>query len=322
MKKKLFGIISVLVIVALLGVGCNGKKEVVTFHEATDYGLESTQSTSDTQSVVTEESDSVVTEPDVSEKDEKGDPALVALEVTEDFAKENNLKCLYRDGKVYGLTGTTLENCEKYGIGYYYIATRTGSAHNPYAYYCHYLDLGFDRFFTAGDLPEIVLKEDDKIITYNQGYELILSEVENVGYTPEWEVISGELYRYDKNKSESPTINQIQTWENFKLEDNNGNLLTENMDDFTSAFRGINPIFDQNKKYWVSYVRDFEEYKWDFEANCEIFDVKKDGREYRIEPELDMDLKCYTFDLSQVESGLYLVRQGALNEGGYLVKVP
>lgn len=146
MKKTIFGMI-ILIISCFMVTACKEKPPV---HTVTDpWGWDDSAYTNPTPSVTTPDDGQQTVNIDNPEVQEKEDP-LKMLEVSEDFAKEKKLLCLYRDDKLYSLGPRFISSDGKYVLP-------TG------------FDDGKDYVMNI-DAPEIIIQEGDQIRDYGDEY--------------------------------------------------------------------------------------------------------------------------------------------------------
>lgn len=315
MKKRLLLMISCF-FVCVTFMSCASKSLVeIASDNSYDEFVETTEVVSQVSSDAETESEYI--ESEQVEPVENFEDPLDCLRVTESFAKDNFIVCLYRNGNLYGLSKIANEKCYEYNLGYsvmpggatYYVGElvhyRSKSVNGPY-------------YMTAGNLPEIVLQEDDELRVYHDQDNIDVYAAEIVGYSPEMEYKgSSIIYDYTGEKSSPPQIRELSEWKSFMLKDNDGNVITEDINSFEDSFvEGGNDIkYQKGKKYWISYIRDFNEYNWPvtadctvYKLNCEyIFNGAAPEPTYELTGTIDTVDKCYKFNFSEVTSGLYQI---------------
>lgn len=238
MKKKFFGFISVLMMATMLVSGCNNA-EPVTYP---DPEPESVATVDNMQPEITEpeitepdvvEPAPVVEEPVVTPEDTGGDARLACLEVSEEFAKQNECLCLYRKGHLYSLGPyVPYENASQYYIGQV--------LDNSKALLLVYMT-GFEDFeMTISDAPFIYLEDGDELRDY-KGWYTSFERMQFEGYALTiWETPNDYTWLL-------PYINKdpirLENWKIDQLEihDESGNLVENRI--------GLN----QGAKYIVSW---------------------------------------------------------------------
>ena len=239
----------------------------------------------------------------------ENDP-LAVLRVTEEFAKENGLLILKRNDKLYSLGDIYSENCKKYNLGWFFFPTLNLNAVNKNAVGPAKVrhDLGDGLYMTAGDFPEIILEDGDELLTYRDSDQIYVFSCEIVGYSPEIREIdldggSYEIVNYE-DKKECPIVYKIENWKEFSLIDKNGNVVTTDLD--MIKLRNLK----KGEEYKFHYIDGFDEYEWSVKADCTVYKAE-DPLNFNIEPayvlqgSIDTVNKCYTFDHSKMQSGLY-----------------
>lgn len=289
MKKKIFGLIAVVLSVALMMVGCNnGNASAVS-------------SVDDTQPVIIEEpsvepespepSEEVVSEVVSEEKpaadETTGDPKLAALEVTEDFAIANGLLCLYRKGKLYSL-GRYIPNQSTYD---YQIGHTVDDYKSELMMLHPRVDV--DTVATYGDAPEVVLADGDELRVYGD-YVGLLVPLEYIGYTIPviWSNESVGFLEYFNHVRH--TMIKKEYIKSIEIRDAGGDLISDNqyqkMDIYTmSWYEGV----EYNE---VELWADCREYSYGEDRVNADLELTKEG--YGLIKWADLPAGCYMNDVS------------------------
>ena len=330
MKKSLLflclGISSMLVF-----AGCN-KEEPVVEEQVVESVLEENVEPEE----VVEEPEEEVVETLVEEQNVEDDP-YAPLIVSEEFAKEWKLLCLYRDGKLYSLCDIPIENCENYDCGWYQRDNLTF----PTASRVHYLDggdLNTAYILNCGPLMEFEYEAGDELRYYSEyGDEIHMfteSGYELLGYCGDIfaeEGAGGEDFVY-KHYSGEGLQKAMSDWHanNFKMVDDAGNVYFEDAADFNDWLdmwydNFYNEQFpektalrlEQGERYKCSWVdEDFNECWFSFTADYPVFKTEYDETAIHLTGTIDTNDKCYKYDLSSVPSGEYLIKGDSINGGG------
>ena len=287
MKKKIFGLIAVVLSVALMMVGCNnGNASAVS-------------SVDDTQPVIIEEpsvepespepSEEVVSEVVSEEKpaadETTGDPKLAALEVTEEFAKANELLCLYRKGKLYSL-GPYVPAAATYDY-------QIGHTIDDYKSELMMLNprVGEDTVATYGNAPEVVLADGDELRLYDGDFLGTLLSVEYMDYT-----IS--VIWTNKNVLVLPYFNDINHTiikesykDSIQICDNAGNQITDGN-------------YDKMEQYTISWYEGIDYHEETLWADCREYS-------YAIDALAEVDYE-------RTKEGYYLIKWTTLPSGCYM----
>ncbi len=264
MYKKRYGILAILLCLLFAFPGC-AKSEPV----AETYAPEPIVETEPEIVTVIDESEPVNTKTEVvSEKpapvqeEAKGDPKLEPLEVTEEWAKANQLVCLYRNGKLYSLGPyIPVESMEKWIIGQ--------KVDNERAALFMVKNFPGNDFtndvMEFGPVPTIILEEGDEIRDYN-GHVNQLIRYEYVGYTPTIWLINGydNLYFYEFYNSLEPieiNSNNIDIT-NVEIKDSNGSSI--NVRDWPTGF-------ELNEEYTLSYYIGVDYYEFKLWSDSSVY---------------------------------------------------
>ncbi len=297
MYKTRYGILAILLCLLFAFPGC-AKSEPV----AETYAPEPIVETEPEIVTVTDESESVKTVTEVAsekpapvQEEAKGDPKLVPLEVTEEWAKANQLVCLYRNGKLYSLGPyIPVESMKEWIIGQKVDNER--AALFMVADFPSENTMGGD-IMVFGPTPSIVLEEGDEIRDYGGAFHGHLGVYEYAGYTPTVWLWDGSdyIFFYDFYDSLEPLRIDSNVAKKIEITDSNGNSI--NLDEWPKGF-------ELDEEYILSYYIgvDYYEYKLWSDSSVYIrlrnenlddsaFEYTKDG--YRI------------VKLSSLEPGVY-----------------
>lgn len=297
MKKRIFGIISVLMIATMMVAGCNGAEPTSQEPESASPIL----SVDDTQPVIIEpavsepdDPEPPVEEPSETQKpeDTSGDPNLACLEVSEEFAMQNKCLCVYRKGHLYSLGPyVPYENAEQYFIGQVVDNSKARLMINK---------RGTDENLTVSDDPFVYLVDGDELRDYNGTY-LGFSRVEFQGYTlTMWE------NKEDKWLFLLPYINKdpirLETWniDQFEIRDENGNLIRERID------------LKQDAKYMVSWYAGVDYHEQEMWAETQL---------YRYEDNSDGSWNGINVSNELTKDGYAIVHWKEINEPGIYMPI-
>lgn len=221
MKKKIF---SLFLVVAM----------VMTATSCTNNNATAISSVDDTQPVILEEPSEIVEIVEVeseieSESEVVEEDPLAVLEVSEEFAKANQLLCLYRDGKLYSLGP--------------YIVRRDGESVRKM---CAEWPVNDDRMISVAELSVVKINKKADELRHYGGTSCNVYNCEFIGNTicAFWnEMYSNYAVMDDEVSPDHPLVLQA---DNFEVQGEGGNKL----DDFSSL--------DLNKDYLVSWFEGME----------------------------------------------------------------
>ena len=285
MKKKLFGIISVLVVVALLGVGCNGKTEAVgSVDDTQPVIIESEPVVSEPVVSEPEPSEPVVSEPVVSEPENEGDPDLAVLEVTEEFARANKCLCLCRKGRFYSLGPyITAEANREYFAGQKADDSRA------------IVIVDYGETIVLDNIPDVVLQDGDEIRDYSDYalYDEKFTKIDYCGYTVNvWQTPDGDIGYFEYVNQIAPTI--LHHYDNIsqpEIRDSDGNVVD----------RGD---MKKNQLYTFSWYQGIQYNEVEIYACSKLYSDSPNNEFYVLEKELTKE-GYVIIDWSSLPSGTF-----------------